>query len=244
VNLSVYFTPLGLQPSDVAGRPVLVIDVLRATSTMVAALANGAKRVLPAESVEDALDLATNLASDDVLLAGERGYQSVEGFALGNSPREMTQEAVRHRTLVMSTTNGTAAIRSVGNAHPVLIGSVLNFTATANRARAVLEEAQELIILCAGHNRRFALEDAYTAGRFAQAVVRGLARRVRLNDAAIAARELVRHYGSDWRKAVNASAAARALRTFKLGADLAASTEPDKFDVVTTYAERRVSIES
>jgi len=244
VNLSVYFTPLGLQPNEVAGRPVLVIDILRATTTMVAALANGAKRIIPAESVEDALELAGNLASDDVLLAGERGYRSVDGFALGNSPREMTEAAVGQQTLVMSTTNGTSAIRSVGNAQPVLIGSVLNFTATATRARSALEEAEELIILCAGHNGRFALEDAYTAGRFAQSVVRGLARRVRLNDAAIAARELVRHYGNDWRKAINASAAARALRKFSLGADLTAATELDRFDVVTTYAERRVSIES
>ena len=111
--LSVYFTPLGLNPQDVAGRPVLVIDVLRATTTIVTAFASGAKAVLPAAGGDEALRLANNLKRDDILLTGERGSRMIEGFALGNSPREMSPDAVGGMTLVMATSNGTPARKPI-----------------------------------------------------------------------------------------------------------------------------------
>ena len=86
MKLSIYFTPLGVTDQAIAGRPVVVIDVLRTTTTIVAALANGARAILPAVSTEEALRLAQNLERDDVLLVGERGSNRVDGFALGNSP--------------------------------------------------------------------------------------------------------------------------------------------------------------
>src|SRR5438445_23462 len=87
MNVAVYFTPLGLNAGDLAGRGVVVIDVLRATTSVIAALANGAKAVIPAATSEEAVRLASNLEKDGVLLAGERKVLKIEGFALGNSPR-------------------------------------------------------------------------------------------------------------------------------------------------------------
>jgi 2-phosphosulfolactate phosphatase len=224
---------------------VLVLDVLRTTSTIVTALANGARAVIPAESGAEALDIANNLSREDVLLTGERGYRMIEGFDLGNSPLEMTSDRVSKKTLVMATSNGTSAIRAAESGGPVIIASILNFSVAAARARAAFEETGELIILCAGHERRFALEDAYTAGRFTKVILPGRATKsYDLNDGAIAARELVRHYGDRWQKAVDASKAARNLKAFGLKTDLAAVTEFDRYDVVPVFSERQIRIGS
>ena len=171
MKLSIYFTPEGLAQNDVAGCPVLVIDVLRSTTTIVTALGNGAKAVLPAETAADAIKLSNNLERDDILLAGEQGYEQIEGFQCGNSPLEMTADKVKDMSLVMTTTNGTGALLAADSGGPVFVGAVLNFSAVAAAAKQALEEAGELIILCGGRERRFDLEDAYVAGRFARAIL-------------------------------------------------------------------------
>jgi 2-phosphosulfolactate phosphatase len=242
MKLSVYFTPLGVTPADIAGKPVIVIDILRATTSIVAALANGAKAVVPAGATDEAIRIAQNLEKDGVLLAGERRYERISGFALGNSPGEMTAAAVGGKTLVMSTTNGTPAIQAAEGGHPVLIGAATNFAAIVERARPLVEEAGALAILCAGRERGFALEDAYAAGRFAHALIPpGMRRRVVLNDAAIAALELIKRYGDRWKRAVSASSAAHELIRKGFKADVLAATECDRYDLVPVYADRRIA---
>ncbi|MBI2401886.1 MAG: 2-phosphosulfolactate phosphatase [Gemmatimonadetes bacterium] len=151
MKLAVCFTPVAVNPGSIAGKPVLVIDILRATTSMIAALAHGAKAILPAASADDALKLAQNLERGSVLLAGERRSERIPGFALGNSPLEMTPDAVAGKTLVMTTTNGIPAILAADDGRPVLIGAAVNFRAAADAARRAFEAAGELTILCAGH---------------------------------------------------------------------------------------------
>ncbi len=243
MKLSVYFTPLAVTPPVVAGKPVLVIDILRATTTMVTALANGARAILPAETADEAMRMAQNLKSDDLLLAGERNLERIDGFTLGNSPLEMTAEAVGGKQLIMTTTNGSAALAAVGLGNPVLIAAALNFTAVAQAANEAFEDAGEIVIVCAGREGMFALEDAYAAGRFVQSLITGRGRSaVALSDGAIAARELVRRYGDKWRRAISASAAARTLKLAKLKADVDAATESDKYDIVPRYADKLVKV--
>jgi 2-phosphosulfolactate phosphatase len=243
MKLTVYFTAVGLKPQDIADRPLLVIDVLRTTTSIVAALANRARAVVPVETADEGLRLAQNLEKDAVLLCGERRMERIPGFALGNSPLEMTEEAVTGKTLVMATTNGTPAIVAAEPAAPVLIGAVTNFSAAVEGARQAFEAAGEIAILCAGRERQFALEDAYLAGRFAQALIPGAQRRAaELNDAAIAALELVRRYGDKWKRAISASTAAHALKSAGFRADLIAATEADVHPIVPLYADRRVTL--
>ena len=242
MKLSVYFTPLGLDPKTVAGRPVLVIDVLRTTTTIVTALGNGAKAVVPADSAAEAMRLARNLGSDDVVLAGERNYERIEGFQLGNSPGGMTSEVVDGKTIIMTTTNGTVALLAADYGGPVIVGSAVNFAAAAKAAKAAFKEAGELVILCAGRERRFALEDAYVAGRFAREIVPARSKTVEIDDAGIAAQQLVRRYGERWQTAVAASAAARKLKETGFKADVAAAIEVDKFAIVPLYAEKQVKL--
>ena len=243
MKLTVYFTALGLKPHDIADRPILVIDVLRTTTSIVAAMAGEARAIVPVETAEEGLRLAQNLEKDSVLLCGERRMERIPGFALGNSPREMTAEAVAGKTLVMATTNGTPAIVAAEPAAPVLIGAVTNFSAAVEAARQAFAASGEISILCAGRERQFALEDAYLAGRFAQALIPGPQRRsAALNDAAIAALELVRRYGDKWKRAISASTAAHDLKAAGFRADLIAATEADAHPIVPRYADRRVTL--
>jgi len=239
MKIDVYYTPLGLSAGDLTGRGVVVIDVLRAGSTLVTALAAGAKAVVPASSSEEAVRLTANLEKDGIVLAGERRMLKIEGFGLGNSPREMTREAVGGKTVYLATTNGTPALVAVQGGDPVLVAAALNFSAAAERARAVFLERGDLVIVCAGREKQFALEDAYTAGRLIKAVKKG-ARKLSLNDAAQVALDLAAQQGG-WRDAFAASDAARQLVEAGLGEDVTFCAQPDRVTVVPVYAERRIT---
>ncbi|HMC08966.1 MAG TPA: 2-phosphosulfolactate phosphatase [Actinomycetota bacterium] len=180
MKIAVLFTPLGLSAPELAGRGVVVIDVLRAATTVITALANGAKAIVPAATSEEAVRLTANLEKDGLLLAGERKCLKIEGFALGNSPREMTPEVVSGKTIFLATTNGTPALVAAQGGDPVMVGGAVNFKALVERARAVFAERGDLVIVCAGREREFALEDAYTAGRLVRALKRG-SRKLRLS---------------------------------------------------------------
>jgi 2-phosphosulfolactate phosphatase len=239
VKIDVHFTPAGVVAGELAGRGVVVIDALRATTTVITALANGARAVIPAATSEEAVRLASNLEKDGVLLAGERKSVKIEGFALGNSPREMTAAAVGGKTIVLATTNGTPALVATQGGDPVLVGAPANFKALAARARAVLVERGDLVIVCAGRDRQFAVEDAYTAGRLIKAVKRGV-RKLALNDGARAALALTREFAT-WADALDKSEAARQLADADLAADVAFAARADRFTVVPTYTDRRIT---
>lgn len=239
MRIDVHFTPTGLTPGDLSGRGIVVLDVLRATTTVITALANGAKAVIPAATSEEAVRLASNLEKDGVLLAGERKSLKIEGFALGNSPREMTPEAVAGKTIVLATTNGTPALVASQGGDPVLVGAPANFAALSIRAREALVQRADLVIVCAGRERQFALEDAYTAGRLIKAVRKGLGK-LTLNDAAHAALALIDHYDS-WDAAFAGTMAARQLVEANLKADVEFCAKPNRFGTVPQYAERRIT---
>jgi len=238
MKIDVRFTPLGLS-GDVQGRAVIVLDVLRSTTTIVMALANGAKAVVPAASSEEAVRMTSSLEKDGFLLAGERKCVKIPGFALGNSPREMTPEAVAGKTIFLATTNGTPALVASGDGAPVLVGGAINFSALADRAREIFTTSGDLVIVCAGRERQFALEDAYTAGRIVKAVKKGI-RKIDLNDAATVALALTTEYDS-WEEAFEASDAARQLEEARLGDDVAFCAKADRCAVVPTYADRRIT---
>lgn len=239
MKIDVYYTPLGLNTGDLTGRAVVVIDVLRATSSIVTALAAGAKAVVPAASSEEAVRLTSNLEKNGFVLAGERRMLKVEGFGLGNSPREMTPEAVGGKTLFLATTNGTPALLAAQGGDPVLVAAALNYSAVAERARSLFADRGDLVIICAGRERQFALEDAYTAGRLITTVKKGV-RKVVLNDAAQVSLDLAAQQGG-WQDAFAASDAARQLAEVGLGDDVAFCAQPNKTSVVPVYADRRIT---
>ncbi|OLE60286.1 MAG: hypothetical protein AUG10_06560 [Gemmatimonadetes bacterium 13_1_20CM_2_70_10] len=238
MKIDVFFTPLGLNAGDLSGRGVIVVDVLRTTTSIVTALANGAKAVVPASTSEEAVRLTANLEKNGYVLAGERKSLKIEGFALGNSPREMTPDAVGGKTIYFSTTNGTPALVAAQGGDPVLVAAAVNFSAIAQRARTLFDARGDLVVVCAGREKQFALEDAYFAGRVVKAVRKGR-RKIVLNDAATVALDLTARYAG-WAAALEASEAARELRGVTLGEDVAFSAKADRFTVVPSFVDRRI----
>jgi 2-phosphosulfolactate phosphatase len=172
---------VAFMPDEAAPAAVgIVVDVLRATSTITQALASGYERVLCCSEIEDARALRAELP--DSLLGGERKAVRVEGFDVGASPREFLE--ARARTLILSTTNGTRAIlETARSCDRVLLGSLLNLSAVA----AAVED-DDVIVVCAGFQGAFALDDVYCAGRIVQLLDGGR------TDAAIAADLLARAF--------------------------------------------------
>jgi 2-phosphosulfolactate phosphatase len=169
-TLEVLFTPAdfaALKDRKLDDTLCIVFDVFRATSSMVTALANGAEAIIPVGEIPEAITLKQK--SPAVLLAGERdgiriGAAQTGGtdFDLGNSPREFTKEKVTGKTIVMTTTNGTRALRSCAHAKTVLIGSFLNLQTTAEHVLSTSPE--NLLVICSGTYEQIAYEDALGAG--------------------------------------------------------------------------------
>lgn len=241
MRLDVVFTPQGLLPADVAGRTVFVIDILRATTAMCAALAHGAKAVIPVASSEEAVRLAQTIGSTDVLLAGERNCVRIPGFQLGNSPLEMTEDAVRGRTIIMTTTNGTKAMLATQGAGAVYASAAANLTLAGDAAREALERQRDILIVCAGRDGAFALDDAYAAGRVAVAALGGRKPRRGLNDAALAALDLVRRYGDAWFRPLAYSRGGRELIRLGFRADVEDASRVDAYPILPRLHDRRVT---
>jgi 2-phosphosulfolactate phosphatase len=162
VRIDVAFTPA----EEASARIGIVVDVIRATSSIAQALASGYERVLCCAEIEDAWALRRDLGAEAVV-AGERNAVVVEGFDVGGSPREFAL-APRAKTLILTTTNGTRAILTAASrCEIVLIGSLLNLSAVARAAR---QAGGDVAIICSGFKGAFALDDAYCAGRIVAAL--------------------------------------------------------------------------
>jgi len=240
VRIDVLFGSASVAPSDVAGRVVAVIDVLRASTTIATALANGARAVIPLESSDDVVMRAKAFERSDVRLAGERRMLPIPGFELGNSPSEFTREAIEGKTVLMTTTNGTPAIANTQGARDVVIASYVNYTAVVAMLRAALRGGTDITIICAGRDRQFALEDAGCAGRYVNTVAKRMANTV-LNDAAQACALIDRKYGDQVQRVLEASEHGRALRDAGFGDDLAACAAIDSYPVIPLYQDRQIT---
>lgn len=182
MKIEVAFTPAMVEATDdVRSRIAVVIDTLRATSTVIAAMMAGAREVVPVATAGDAVSVTQRLGTERTLLCGERGSVRIPGFHLGNSPREYTPEVVRGKTLVLTTTNGTQAMLRAQHAARVLCGALLNARAVAEE---LVAEDGDVLMICAGTHARFAIEDAITAGAIIEATSEFAPITPRLSDAA------------------------------------------------------------
>ncbi len=146
---------------------VVVVDVLRATTSIICALNGGAIKVVPTVDAGDAVALASRLGSRECVLGGERGGIKISGFDIGNSPKEYLSRTVKNKTVIISTTNGTGALHSVKSAEKILIGAMINRTAVAKAASC---EGHDILIVCAGTDGQPSADDLCTAGAIIDAV--------------------------------------------------------------------------
>ncbi|HPZ82915.1 MAG TPA: 2-phosphosulfolactate phosphatase [Thermogutta sp.] len=189
-KLNVYAVPSLADPKELEIGTVVVIDILRATTTIVHAIAAGATAVVPCASVEDAQRLAEILHETDdttsVLLAGERECLPIPGFDLGNSPSEYRPEVVFRAVIILTTTNGTQAFQVCRRAQRVLVGAFVNASAVL---KALFEESHAVHLLCSGIEGEFTRDDTLFAGMLVDHLERKSGLRYELNAQAITARE-------------------------------------------------------
>jgi 2-phosphosulfolactate phosphatase len=209
-------------PADVLGRSVaVVIDVIRATSTIATALAQGAAGVLAVADVEEAFALKAQ--NPEAILAGERGGLPLEGFDLGNSPQDFMRKRINNRYVILTTTNGTQALAACTGARAVTAACLLNLDAVAARLQ---ELGPPWLVVCAGCNGFFGVDDAIVAGALAEALEQ---------DHALI--HLWRSARKDLEETLLGSEAGRELARVGMAKDVAYCAEISKLSVVPMLGE-------
>ncbi|MFN0130966.1 MAG: 2-phosphosulfolactate phosphatase [Phycisphaerales bacterium] len=211
-SLSLHLAPSLARPTDLAGGIAVVIDLLRASTTICYALHAHAAAIRPCDEIDEARRVAADLPPHMVLLAGERGGLPIDGFTLGNSPAEFAAPRVRDKAIAFTTTNGTRALRVAAAADRVLVGCLANLTAVVSAAWAA---NLPIHLLCAGVDGQPCLDDTLAAGAIASAIERRAGAALE-DDAAIMAADLWSRHGT------SRTALAAALRRSTGGRNLAA----------------------
>lgn len=192
MKINLHFSPGTVDELYLSDRTVVVIDVLRATSSIITAMGNGAQEVIPVGSIEFAMKISGNLFGGRTLLAGERNTIQIEGFNLGNSPLEFTPETVKDKSVVIYTTNGTKALVKTRFSEQTIVCAFLNLQAAAEY---LLRTGKDVEIICSGRNNQFSLEDTVCAGLLIK-LLQSLGS-YDISDSASAAILLANNYGAD-----------------------------------------------
>jgi len=236
-GLEVCLSPALLHLYDTTDRVVVIIDVFRATSTIAAALHNGAKSVIPVASVQECIEIGR--MTTDAITAGERDGKVAAGLEYGNSPTEYPRSFIEGKTLVLTTTNGTRLLHMVQNAAVIITGSFLNLTAVCD---FLVAQNKNVLLGCAAWKDRFNLEDTLFAG----AVVRSVREHFEINcDSAMAAENLYTLCGNNpLIEFLRDSSHYRRLSAFGLQTDMEYCATPDLHPVVPILRGKELLIHS
>lgn len=229
MHAELYFTPYQTDEFSLRGKTVVVVDVLRASTSIAHALQNGAKEVIPVTTVERAVKISGNLFGDYVLRGGERNGKLIEGFNLGNSPYEYSEEKVKGKAIIFSTTNGSHAIDKARYAREMVICGFMNISTVV---RFLKELKHDFCVVCAGNNGTFSIEDAVCAGMLLQklSIEKGLD--LTLSDAALAATVLYKNLGKSIPKMIKNSEQGQFLASIGFADDLKVCSEVDTIAVL------------
>lgn len=226
-DMRVHLLPDLVPAGSLAGGVAVVVDVLRATTTMIYALAAGCVAVRPCAEVDEARALADTMRAGRVLLGGERGGAPLPGFDLGNSPREFKPKRCRGSTLVMTTTNGTRALLKAADAERVLVAGFVNFSAACEQLR---QDSRPIHIVCAGTEGEITLEDTLLAGAFVDFLCD--VAELRMNDSARLAWDSFEHHGCVLPGALEISRGGAILKRLGYDEDIRAASQVDLFNIV------------
>lgn len=240
VLLDVVLSPSALDPETLKGHRVVVVDVLRASTTIATALANGARAVIPATDTGEAGRMAARIGSDIALLGGERDGKPVEGFGAGNSPAEYGPEAVDGKTVVLTTTNGTRALALAKAGSAVAVGGFVNAQSAADFLREGIEADEPGTVLCAGWYGRVSLEDALCAGLLVHRIVPA-EKAGALSDPAKIAYALYQGSQSNIEQAIRGTEHARRLLALGSGDDIARCAAIDTLKVLPVQDDGRIT---
>jgi 2-phosphosulfolactate phosphatase len=245
MKIDVLWTPHELEHVTVQDCTAVLIDVLRAATSIITAIHHGARSVVPAASTEEAMRLANSLGRGEVLLSGERGGIRIEGFDLGNSPAEYAADVVNGRTIVMSTTNGTRVLASMAAARRVYVAAFANLSMVAGRLR---QTEDEVLVVCAGRAGRVSVDDALCAGMLVEACAGhtqrehgGAVSEAELGDGAIAAVALAREFAPVTVDFLRETAGGRGLEEIGQGNDIEYCSRIDSMPVIPVFMDRKIT---
>ncbi|QQS36290.1 MAG: 2-phosphosulfolactate phosphatase [Ignavibacteriales bacterium] len=193
MKANVLLSPVGLDELYFTGKTTIIIDILRASSTIVTALQNGAKEIVPVASVEFAVKVSGGMFGGQTLLGGERNTKKIEGFALGNSPLEYSPEVVTGKSIIFYTTNGSKAIVKAKFSQHLFICSFMNLGAVAEK---LVQMKTDFEILCSGRNNLYSMEDTVCAGKLISEIAK-LDESLLLTDSAKASVALSKSFGKN-----------------------------------------------
>lgn len=231
MKLNVLFSPIVADELYFTGKTSVVIDVLRASSTIVTALKNGAKEIVPVATVEFAVKVSGGMFGGQTLLGGERNTKKIEGFALGNSPLEYEEKIVNGKSIVFYTTNGTKALAKAKFSEHLFVCSFLNLNAIAKHLVSLQNNVE---IICAGRNNFFSLEDTVCAGMLVAEII-SMNPEVELNDSVYAALALNEKYGQDLLRMFKQSEHGKLLIDNGFEEDLNYCAQLNVFDIIPRY---------
>ena len=230
MTVDVLLYPVAANAGFLDGKIAVVIDVLRSSSTLAKALSNGAEAVFPFVTPEEAIGRRKDAERASVLLCGERGGKKIPGFNLGNSPAEFSAKRVQGKILFFSSTNGSKAILTASlRAREVLVGGFNNAAAAVSR---LIRNKKNCVLVCAGQEGGFSLEDAVCAGMLAARIRAATMEACLFSDAASASVLLYNHYKDGLVEMMHACEHGRALKRVGMESDLGPCAEIDSLHVL------------
>ena len=229
MRADLYFTPIQTDELSLRDKTVVVVDVLRASTTIVTALRNGAKEVIPVTSVERAVKISGHLFGDVILLGGERDGKMIQGFNLGNSPAEYSEEKVKGKSIIFSSTNGSQAIERARYAHALFVCGFINISAVAEMLRSL---SNDFIIVCSGSDGKFSIEDSVCAGMLLHKLADGHPVDLTLSDAAHAVVLLYKAHSRNILKMIKGSEHGRYLSHIGFADDLRLCADVDSIPIL------------
>jgi 2-phosphosulfolactate phosphatase len=232
LKITVHLSPAAVDEMEMKDKNVIVVDVLRASTTIAAALKNGAKEIIPVSSVENAVKISGSLFGDVTLRAGERNAKMIEGFNLGNSPRECTKEVVQGKSIIFMTTNGSVAILRGRHAKNLAIAGFVNISAVVEFLSNLKED---FTIICAGKENNFCIEDTVCAGRIIKKLMRSIDEDVVLDDTGNMSLILDTYYGKQIGKMLKSCDHGRYLTDIGFGEDIKLCGTIDAIDVLPLF---------
>jgi 2-phosphosulfolactate phosphatase len=195
MRIDVRFDPFELDELELRGKNIVVIDVLRSSTTIAVALNNGAREIIPVESIENAVKISGSLYGDVTLRGGERNGKIIQGFNLGNSPLEYTEATVKGKSIIFCTTNGSVAMYKSRFAQNLAVGSFVNISKVIE---FIKEVKQDFLLICAGRANafsNFSLEDAVCSGMIVHTLTADKSFALEMTDSALACQTLFKSYG-------------------------------------------------
>jgi len=234
MQVDVQLLPIPPEVSVLSTRSVVVLDILRATSVIVHALAEGAREFIPVRTVEDAFEVKKRFPPGTTLLGGEKDTQPIPGFDLGNSPREYVTERIGNKRIVLRTTNGSQAFHLISSAREAVVGSFFNVEATARRCMRL---GLDLLIFPSGDEGAFSLEDTVCGGMIIDRILKVKGNEVVLTDASNAALILFRRFEDNLVEVFHRSRHGNKLISLGRDADLPYCAQTNLFSIIPVFRD-------